>query len=270
MIGLVHDDPNATTLDQVQRGMVEVCVREGYELVVHPCSYDDPNLEAAVRSFVRRSRVDGVLAIPPVSELKIVDRALATSKTPYVKVASVDLSPSCIISDERTAAANMAQYLLDLGHRSLGIINGPNRFLSACERREGFADELRRRGAPPPLEIEGDYSFESGRACAASLLTMPRRPSAIFAANDSMAAGVLSYAAEIGLNVPRQLSVAGFDDSPIATMLTPNLTTIRRPNQQIAQAATERLISLIVGRLQPRFDRNFSCDLVVRDSTIQP
>jgi LacI family transcriptional regulator len=248
LIGLVHDDPNALVLDTVQRGIVAECARHGYEMVVHPARGSGDALVADVATFVRRSRVDGLIVLPPVSEAAGLAGALAL---PAVAIAAARVAGfgTMLVSDERGAAAEVAQHFLSLGHRRIATVTGPQGLLSARERLEGFRTALVQAGAPidPSWIVEGDYGFASGLAAGETLLALPSPPTAIFAANDVMAAGVLKAAARLGMAVPEQLSVAGFDGSALATMLTPALTTVRRPLHAMAKTATARLIDMIEG-----------------------
>lgn len=273
LIGVIQDDPNAHVIGVLQRGIAGLCAQEGYELVVHPTGYDAPDLIPDIRDFARRSRVDGVVLLPPVSELTEVATALATLGVPAVALAAAAVPGhrAMMVSDERAATAMLADHLVALGHRRIAMVTGPRRFRSSSEREGGFRDALARHDIdlPDALLREGDYGFAGGLACARELLAMPDRPTAIFAANDIMAAAVLKAAGEAGLAVPRDLSVAGFDDSDIATMLTPTLTTIRRPLETMAADATRHLLALIAGKPQAA-PGPVALTLVERESTAPP
>ena len=246
LLGLVHNDRNALVLDPLQRGMVGAAAVRGYELVVHPVAMaGDP--VADVLDFVRRSRVDGVVIVPPVSGLAGLADALAG--IPAVALSSVALSgyDAVLVSDERGAARAVADHLVALGHRRIALLSGPASAHSACERRAGFVDGLAMHGIALAGEAEGDYGFDAGVAAAQALLSAGARPTAIFAANDVMAAAVLKVAAGMNLSVPGDLSVIGFDGSILARMLTPALTTVHRPIADMAAAVTARLIDRIEG-----------------------
>jgi LacI family transcriptional regulator len=176
-----------------------------------------------------------------------------------------------LVSDEVAAARRMTEHLIGLGHRGIAMITGPLRYFSARERRSGFLEAMAAAGLSTSADdvVEGDYGFASGLAAAGRLLDRAERPTAIFASNDIMAAAVLKAAAERGLQVPGDLSVAGFDDSDIATMVSPSLTTIRRPLQEMARTAASLLVSLISGD-QPGPDQRVALTLVERASTGAP
>ena len=271
LLGLIYDNPDALFIDEAQRGVLNVCRELGYELVIHPCGETDMLCSEVVGS-VKRSKLDGVIVLPPLSEDHDLAGALAQEDVPYVRLAAIalDTSDRVVVSNERSAVATMAEYLVGLGHRRIGYVTGPQGRRSTRERLEGFSDALERLGCAFPAELiaRGAYSFESGIECARTLLSKPEPPTAIFASNDDMAAGVIQTATEMGLNVPRDLSVAGFDDSALATRIRPALTTIRRPVRAMARLAANKLIAGIEGRHdEARVGVLLDPDLIVRDST---
>ena len=132
------------------------------------------------------------------------------------------------------------------------MVTGPQSMISAIERRRGFIEALDRNRVALLHEIEGDYSLASGVAAAEKLLSLSPLPTAIFAANDIMAAGVLKVASERRIAVPSPLSVVGFDGSLVAELLTPALTTVARPFGEMAEIATHQLINLVEGQPLPQ------------------
>lgn len=246
LIGVVHNDRNALVVDSVQRGIVGEAGRRGYELVVHPTPTDGGSAEE-ILGFVRRSHVDGLVILPPVWALPGLAAALAEAGVPAVVFSSVPVDgyAAALVADERGGAAAVAQHLLDAGHRRIAMVAGPSALASAQERRAGFVATLAQAGCTLAGEVDGDYGFAAGMTAAQRLLALVPRPTAIFAANDIMAAGVLKTAAALGLAVPRDLSVVGFDGSLLAQMVTPSLTTVARPLGDMARRATGCLIDLI-------------------------
>lgn len=249
LLGLAHNDRNALVLDPLQRGIVGAAAARGYELVVHPVAPGGGDPVADVLDFAGRSRVDGMVVVPPVSGIAGVAEALGGIGVPAVALSSVALSGygAVLVSDERGAARAVADHLVALGHRRIALLSGPGDAPSARERRAGFLAGLAAHDLTLAQEAEGDYGFDSGVAAATQLLASDLRPTAIFAANDVMAAAVLKVAAGRGLDVPGDLSVIGFDGSILARMLTPALTTVHRPIADMAAAVTTRLIDRIEG-----------------------
>ena len=271
LIGIVHNDRNALVLDAVQRGVVAEASARGYELVVHPAPASAEGSVQDVLDFVRRSRVDGVVVLSPVSGVPGMGAALRDAGVPAVAISSVPIEgfSAILVSDERRAAADVARYLVGLGHRRIATINGPMAFFSASERRTGFTAALVESGLSLAGETEGDYDFASGYAAAERLLALDPRPTAIFAANDIMAAAVLKAAFARGIAVPDMLSVVGFDGSMIAQMLTPALTTVHRPLGEMAQKTTRCLLDLIEG-VPERSDLGAALVIVEGGSTAPP
>jgi len=270
LIAVVQDDPNAQVIGALQRGIFEICTQHGYELVVHPVRFNDPNVALEIETFVRRSRVDGLIVLPPASEIAAIPERLTALGVPSIGIASISVPayPGMLISDDRAATARLGQHLLDLGHRRIAMIEGPSHFRSAQERKAGFVQALESSGLDIDLQLrQGDYGFESGLASAQALLSLPTPPTAIFACNDIMAAAVVKAARERGVSMPGQLSVAGFDDSDLASMISPALTTIRRPLFDMAKAATEQLLRMIAEQGYALPHRTLDLTLVCRQST---
>jgi LacI family transcriptional regulator len=247
LIGLVYDNPNAQYIVNAQQGVLDALRGSDFELVVHPCDRRGVDFIAGVTRFAERQKLRGVILLPPVSENDALIRALRNIDCDYIRVASaeVDEPARMVASNDRLAVVEAANYLESLGHRRIGYIAGPAGHRSAIERREGFIGALAQRGVTVPDEmiVEGGYTYESGLACAEKLLRQSPQPTAIFASNDEMAAGVYRAAGNMGLSIPRDLSVVGFDDGPIAARLLPSLTTIRLPIRDIYRQAALKLVS---------------------------
>lgn len=272
LLGLIYDNPDALYINDVQRGVLSVCREFGYELVVHPCDMKSDTLINEAVSFAGRSKLDGVIILPPISENNDLAGALAKAHVNYVRLASIPLDSAdhVVISNERSAASAMADYLVALGHRRIGYIAGPKGMKSTRERLEGFCDALERHGCKPARDMlaRGAYTFKSGIECTRALLANPNPPTAIFASNDEMAVGAINAAQELGMKVPDDLSVAGFDDSILASRIIPSLTTMRRPVREMAQLATTKLIASIDGNYdEARMGIMLDPELIERNST---
>ena len=158
---------------------------------------------------------------------------------------ALDDEPHMVASNDCEAVRAATEYLIAQGHRRIGLVSGPHGFRSARERRLGFEQALGDAGIALPRSMiaEGNYTFESGLVAAERLLDLTPRPTAIFSCNDEMAAGVIHAAAQRGLQVPRDLSVIGFDDTPIAAHIWPPLTTVRWPIASMARSAALKMIA---------------------------
>ena len=234
-----------------QAGIVSRCRQEGYYLLMHLSDRDDPQPEGALIGATASHRPDGVLLFPPLCFSPSLLAELHKLKIPVVRVAAADLpdrSP-CVDVDDRAAARQMTEYLIGLGHRHIGFIKGHPDHPASELRHQGFREALRAAGLGASAQniAQGLFSMESGVTAARELLLRKPRPTAIFASNDDMAAGCLVVAHEAGIAVPSQLSVAGFDDSYLAQMVWPPLTTIRQPIYDIGFTAAHQLFTLIRG-----------------------
>ena len=162
-----------------------------------------------------------------------------------VGTATLDEPEHMVASNDREAVRAATDYLLAQGYRRIGLVGGPHGFRSARERRLGFEDALATAGIalPRSMVADGNYTFDSGITAGERLLDVMPRPTAVFASNDEMAAGVIHAARQRGLEIPRDLSVIGFDDTPIAAHIWPPLTTVRWPIASMARSAALKLIA---------------------------
>lgn len=273
LIGLVYDNPNPQYVVNMQLGMLDAMRGSGYELVVHPCNRGNPTFLADFRRFIERQKLSGVVLTPSVSEDDRVKAILDEIGCGYIRIASVpvDEPAHIIVSNDRLGGRAAARHLAELGHTRIGFISGPSTFRSSHERRGGFEEELKDRKLSLPSDciMQGAYTFDSGISCAAELLKRSPRPTAIFAANDEMAAGVLHAIRRAGLRCPEDVSVVGFDDFQIASSVWPPLTTVRTPTREIGRMAAEKLIGATDDQAEhPREAAPATSPaLVVRDST---
>ncbi len=247
LIGLVYDNPTAQYIVNMQYGALDALRNTGFELVVHPCDSKSEGYIQGIRAFVQRQKLFGVILIPRVSEDQDLADALRDMEVRYVRIASIALDePSRMLqTHDRLAGVEVANYLESLGHRHLALITGPHRYRSSIERGGGFIDGLAKRGIQLSTDCvyEGGYTFESGVAGAERLLQRTPRPTAIFACNDEMAAGVYKAALRMGLSIPGDLSVVGYDDSPLASQLWPALSTIHLPIRDLGRQAAQILLA---------------------------
>ena len=271
LIGMVYDNPTAQFIVNMQYGALDSLRDSGFELVVHPCDSRSPGYIDGVRRFVQQQKLHGVMLVPRVSEDQDLADMLEEIDCRYVRIAAValDRPERMVVTHDRDGAAEVADYLLSLGHRDIALVTGPASYRSAIERTGGFLDVLQRRGIelPKARVIEAGYTFESGVAIAEKLLTAKKRPTAIFCGNDEMAAGVYRAALRMGIQIPQQLSVVGYDDSPLASRLWPPLTTVRRDTRDTGRLAAAMLLQ-DEDALRPM--ASVRPHLVIRDSCQPP
>jgi LacI family transcriptional regulator len=226
-----------------------------------------------MRSFVERLRLFGVVLTPSVSEDDRLARLLESVDCPYVRIACAPLDkPSrLVLTHDAHGAAAAARRLAELGHRRIAYISGPPLFRSSHERKAGFIAGLAEYGLTlePEMTVPGAYTYESGLARGRELLERPVPPTAIFAGNDEMASGVYGAAHELGLRIPKDVSIIGFDDAPIASRLWPAMTSVRLPVKDMGRVAAEKLFA------KPKeaaklSSGDFTPSLIERQSTAPP
>jgi LacI family transcriptional regulator len=250
LIGLIHDNPNAQMVLNVQQGILEALQGTEFELVVRPVDRRSSAMLDDVRHFLERQRLFGVVLLPPISENDALARLCDELGCRYTRMgsAALDDADHMVASNDREAVREATAYLIGEGHRLIGLVEGPHGFRSAHERRLGFEDALSAAGLKlsRSLVADGNSTFESGIGAGNRLLDSSPRPTAIFACNDEMAAGVLHAARARGLSVPEDLSIIGFDDTPIAAHIWPPLTTVRWPIVSMARSAAIKLVGTMI------------------------
>lgn len=271
LIGMVFDNPNAQMIVTMQEGVLDGLKGSGFELVVHACDRTAPDFLPDVEAFIERQKLYGLILLPPISENEQLIQLLKDRECRYVRMASaaIDEPGNLVSSNDSLATAEAAHHLAALGHTRIGFIAGPPGFRSREERRNGFLAGLKEHGIELPARycIDGAYTYESGIAAAETLLRLKPRPTAIFASNDEMAAGVYHAARQLGLSIPNDLSVVGFDDTPVSARLWPPLTTVRWPIHEMGRAAAQHFLRGLSEK-PPALDKSvFPAFLVEREST---
>ena len=273
LIGLVYDNPSPQYVVNIQRGILDALEGTDFQLVLRPCDRAQSGHVEQVLRFAQQHKPFGLIMPPSVSEDEVLTQAVAAAGIGYVRIASVSLdSPDhLILTDDAVGAGQAARHLTTLGHRRIAHIHGPLSFRSTHERRRGFESALGESGLTldPRHVVEGGYTFESGRRAAEQLLALEPRPTAIFAGNDEMATGTLVAAREAGLRIPEDISIVGYDDTPIAGRLWPGLTTVRLPIRDMGRAAARLLLDTANGARRTTHQR-FSPELIVRGSSAPP
>lgn len=276
LIVLVYDDPSAYDVPSfgyvlhLQEGALRACRKSHFELVIHPCNYRNRDVGSELTALIEQARPDGVIIAAPLSNMPKIVNAIARTKTPYIRMATgaSNSKEFTVATNDREASAEMTTYLAALGHREIAFITGHPSHKAVANRFRGYRDGLEASGLTlsDQLIVKGDNSIGSGEVAAAELLGRKRRPTAIFAANDDMAAGVIRVANRMGIAVPTELSVAGFDDTSLARQIYPALTTIRQPLSAMAECAVDAIISSSRGAIDPGTEI-IPAEIRVREST---
>jgi len=267
-IALICDNPSPYYVYEMQSGIRDRCVQDGVRMIAQPYDRDSATLIDDVESLVDATNVDGLILTPPVTDYPAVLDLLERRGVRFVRVSpggTADLT-SCSFIDNVRAARTMTEHLIGLGHRRIGFVRGHPDYATSAHRLAGYTEALEAVGITPDAELvrAGFFDFASGGRAAEALLDLSEPPSAIFASSDDMAAGVLAAAHGRGLQVPEQLSVAGFDDTALASVVWPPLTTIRQPTRRMGYEAADLLL---MGATDPVERRELPFELVVREST---
>ena len=266
-IALLYDNHSPYYIHQIQQGIWEACREEGVRLLAQPVDIASPDVAREVGGLIDETHIDGIILSSPVTDCAAVLEELERRSIPFVRI-----SPgtnhgvtSSIFIDDVQAADDMTTYLINNGHRRIGFILGHTNHMASNERLFGYRRALDRAGIEyePAIVLPGAFDFASGVKAAEILLAMPDPPSAIFASNDDMAAGVLAVAHKLGVSVPNELSVAGFDDTMLAQVVYPPLTTVRQPTRMLGHTGTRLLFTMGAGAEHRRLPH----ELIERQST---
>lgn len=246
IIAAIHDNPNAQFLVNVQQGILEGIGGSEFGLMVQPVDRKSPTIEEDIRAFLERQRPYGVVLLPPISERDSLAELCREFGCRYVRMGSVklDAAEHTVTSNDREAVRDAVGYLIGKGHEKIALIEGPEGFTSPRERRAGFEEAMAEAGLPVDESLirPGRYTFESGVAAAEDLIAQDSKPTAIFACNDEMAIGAMIACRRSGLRIPEDISIVGFDDTPLSSHVWPSLTTVHWPIKQMARTAAEKLI----------------------------
>jgi LacI family transcriptional regulator len=246
VLGILLPDLHGEFFSEVIRGIDHAARREKFQILISSSHAEAEAIAAAARSM--RGRVDGLIVMAPHGEsAAVIDRI--THRLPIVLLnAPSPVDGSNVVSIDNFAGAYaVTRHLIGLGHRRIATIRGPRGNVDAEERLRGYRRALIDAGIRPrrALEFTGDFTEASGYHVSPQLLAMAPRPSAVFAANDSMATGFLAALAASGIRVPEDIAVAGFDDIAIARYLSPALTTVRVDAYELGARAVRLLLAAI-------------------------
>lgn len=268
-IGVIVPDSADPYFAEVARGIEDASLKQGYSIIL--CNSDnDLDKGQFYINVLTEKQVDGILFVSvDVSTDHI--RALQARRMPLVLVERevVGVEADSVTTDNAKGGWLATQHLLDLGHRRIGCIAGPSDFTPSAERVTSYHRALKEAGIPmdKALIITGDFQHKSGYQAARRLLTMDDPPTAIFACNDVMAVAAMSAAAELGQQVPTDLSVVGFDDVRLAAFANPPLTTIVRPKFEMGSLAVTMLLERIHDTDLPPRQHMLDTSLLIRKSS---
>ena len=250
LLGLVYSNPSDSYIIRAQQGALGACRQNGFGLLILPCDHLQPRLAQNLIAEVQQARLDGVVLTPPLTENLSLRRALKRENIPFACVApeliSNEVSVGC---DDQKAATEICEYLIERGHRDIAHIEGHPDHSASRLRRAGYEAALSKHNLASAKRWvkTGNFAFAEAKKAASQFLQLKQRPTAIFAASDEMASAVLVVAQELGLQVPEDVSVVGFDDSPLAQQSWPALTTVQQPVEKMVEGAVRGLIQKLTG-----------------------
>lgn len=224
-----------------------------------------------ISDFLESDLPGGIILTPPLSDDRHVLNMIEERGIPCVRIAPLlDIERgSTVVMDEYDAARAITDLLLRKGHRRIGFVRGPNQHLVSMRRYNGYANALGGKGLriDPALIVQGDFSRESGKQHAPALFAA--KPTAIFASNDEMAAGIIDAANAAGIAVPGDISLAGFDDNTIARTVRPRLTSVRQPLEEMGETACQMLVARMRHASTANQHKQVPFQIVERDSVIE-
>jgi LacI family transcriptional regulator len=247
-IGVLFGDPSSGYQSQLNHSLLKACSGAHRYLAVELFEESSPDWCGQVSHFLDRSKVSNLVLVPPICDSPEVHALLRDRKVRFVLISpSQPVSgASAVAMDDRKAAREITEHFLSLGHRRVAHITGRDEHVVTLLRRLGYQDAIQAAGCSAESEgmvVKGNFSFRQALDCAEDLLSRSIRPTAIFAANDHMAVAVMMVAHKMGLSIPEDLSVAGFDDTPMGRSIWPPLTTVAQPFDEISKAAVSLLSS---------------------------
>jgi LacI family transcriptional regulator, galactose operon repressor len=280
LISLVYEDPTLYSSPSsgfiilMQQGALRGCRSAGYELLIRPLRYREKGAAQVLTKFIEEVRPDGVILAAPLSNVEILARTIDATGTPFVRISpgKTRCKQFSVSTNDREICAEMTRYLASLGHRRIAFIAGDPSHRAVRHRALGYKDGLSGSGLPYCDELvgQGNNLMESGEVVAKRLLSIKDPPTAIFAANDDMAAGVIRTADRLGIKVPAELSVVGCDDVALAKLIYPALTTIKQPLPSMTETAVKSLIDSIRDKIPLQGADIIPAEIRLRDSTAPP
>jgi len=274
LIGHLHGRADRDYILSANEGIHAACFQHGYVLLPEPLLDPNDGFVVRLQQFLQTAPVDGVILTPPLTDHEPLLAFLKARNIPIVSISpeKVRKNIASVYIDEKEAAKAMTRHLMSLGHEKIGFIAGPDDHGASQLRTEGFLEVITQGGLDVSQcpQDKGNFTLKSGALAAERIFETDPDITAIFAANDAMAAGAMTSAFKRGLSVPDDISIAGFDASPLGEVLWPALTTIQQPVASMAKAATLWLISGALARTEDPLRERFDFDLIVRASTSVP
>lgn len=259
-------------VDQMLLGGMLKCAEHGYRLIFELVDTHNAHVERAIAAALAALHPDGVILTPPHGDNPVITRLLTDRNIPFARIGSDSGPGFAILMDDARAAEAATRHLISIGHRRIGFITGSDEYALSGARLEGYRAAVRAAGIAeePSLVARGDFTFSSGEEATRALLALAEPPTAILASSDQMSLAALQVARSQALDVPRDLSIVSFDDTPIVKFSTPPLTAIRQPIAGMTACAADLLIRTANGEAVSTDAHVLPFDFIVRGSSAPP
>ena len=259
-------------VDQMLLGGMLTCAEHGYRLMVELIDTHSDHIARELLGAIAALQPDGVILTPPHSENPLITQLLEAQGISFARIGSRQPGSGFAVAMDEDGAARLAtEHLIGLGHERIGFIAGPDDYALSGWRVDGWRQTMAdARLSTDGLLAQGDFGFASGRTAATALLDGTTPPTAIVASSDQMALATLELARERGLDVPADLSIVSFDDTPIVRFVHPPLTAIVQPIAEVTANAVERVIADKAGREPSTEPLIVPATLAIRASTGAP
>ena len=259
-------------VDQMLLGGMLKCAEFGYRMMFELVDTHSDHVERELTAAITALQPDGVILTPPHSDNLLIVNLLEKHNIPFARIGSAGSQAGIALTmgDEK-AGEHATRHLIELGHKRIGFISGPDEYALSGWRQTGWETAMREAALTTEgLLATGDFSFESGRTAAQTLLRSDNRPTAIVASNDQMAMACLEVAKEQGLGVPTDLSIISFDNTPTVALTDPPLTAVDQPVAETTSQAVELIIAAKNGNATPEELITVAAGFVERASTAPP
>lgn len=246
-VGLMYGDPTSGYQSGLNQAFLEACFNAGRYLVAELLDESDRDWLSQVGRFLDKTKIKNLVLVPPLCDSEEVHELLRQREVNFVLISPSQTFPSCvsIVIDEQKAAIQTTKHLINQGHTRIAHLTGDVMHVASLLRQRGYEKALKDAGLPIRSNFikEGGFDYKKALSCTQELLTLPEntRPTAIFCSNDEMAAAAMMVASKMGLSVPEQVAIAGFDDSFISKVLWPQLTSVAQPFSKMAAEALQQL-----------------------------
>lgn len=251
--------------------IMDIGYEENYDILIQPYFPLHSRSKKKLMNLINEHRIDGFVVTPPLDADVFVADLITTYKVPQVQINPISHEESIpfVAGEDFKGAYLMTEYLLSLGHRRIGFFTGPRNMRASADRLSGYKTALSENSIifDEQLVRNSEWTFDGGYTLAKMMHEMPASPTAIFAGNDEAAYGVIYAAQEMGLRIPEDLSVCGYDDLGLSKSIWPGLTTVHQPSDEMVEQATQLLINILKGKNVSQTMITIQSHLIIRGST---